>query len=239
MEMEDIFQKIENVFAKHKLIGYKDFSEDEYAFMVDYVSELTDPFDKDSYKLIFTTLVEIAKRWKDADIVDESDENLGFWNFIFKTLTGKEEFNQKLYSAFINVISEMDTLNNIPIVKTGKKYYATLMMHSFSPKNSIFSFFDLCYNVFKKDLDFGFTNDDEWICEKVANEMRIVLGGRYREHKKVSIGSSAYSIKIGLRSFALDDNLSDDFIEFIKDTFYQINKLFNQEKICKEKRLRR
>ena len=239
MEKEDIFQKIENVFAKHKLIGYKDFSEDEYAFMVDYVSELTDPFDKDSYKLIFTTLIEIAKRWKDADIVEESDENLGFWSFIFKTLTGKEEFNQKLYSAFINVISEMDTLNNIPIVKTGKKYYATLMMHSFTPKNSIFSFFELCYNVFKKDLDFGFTNDDEWICEKVASEMRTVLGGGYHEDKKVSIGSSAYSIKIGLRSFALDNNLSEDFIEFIKDTFYQINKLFNREKISEENRLRR
>ena len=237
--MEDIFQKIENVFAKHKLIGNKDFSEDEYAFMVDYVSELTDPFDKDSYKLIFTTLVEIAKRWKDADIVEESDENLGFWSFIFKTLTGKEEFNQKLYSAFTNVISEMDTLNNIPIVKTGKKYYATLMMHSFTPKNSIFSFFELCYNVFKKDLDFGFTNDDEWICEKVASEMRTVLGGGYHEDKKVSIGSSAYSIKIGLRSFALDNNLSEDFIEFIKDTFYQINKLFNREKISEENRLRR
>lgn len=237
--MEDIFQKIENVFAKHKLIGNKDFSEDEYAFMVDYVSELTDPFDKDSYKLIFTTLVEIAKRWKDADIVEESDENLGFWSFIFKTLTGKEEFNQKLYSAFTNVISEMDTLNNIPIVKTGKKYYATLMMHSFTPKNSIFSFFELCYNVFKKDLDFGFTNDDEWICEKVASEMRTVLGGGYYEDKKVSIGSSAYSIKIGLRSFALDNNLSEDFIEFIKDTFYQINKLFNREKISEENRLRR
>lgn len=237
--MEDIFQKIENVFAKHKLIGNKDFSEDEYAFMVDYVSELTDPFDKDSYKLIFTTLVEIAKRWKDADIVEESDENLGFWSFIFKTLTGKEEFNQKLYSAFTNVISEIDTLNNIPIVKTGKKYYATLMMHSFTPKNSIFSFFELCHNVFKKDLDFGFTNDDEWICEKVASEMRTVLGGGYHEDKKVSIGSSAYSIKIGLRSFALDNNLSEDFIEFIKDTFYQINKLFNREKISEENRLRR
>ena len=87
-------------------------------------------------------------------------------------------------------------------------------------------------------MDFGFTNDDEWLCEKVASEMRTVLGGGYHEDKKVSIGSSVYSIKIGLRSFALDDNLSDDFIEFIKDTFYQINKLFNREKISEETRLR-
>jgi hypothetical protein len=241
MEKEDIFQQIENVFANYKLIGNKDFSEDEYAYMVDYVSRLSDHFDhfdKNSYKIIFATLVEIAKRWKDSDKLEDNEENSGFWNFIFKTLTGKDEYNQKLYSAFIGVISEMDTQNNIPIVKTGKKYYATLMMHSFTPKNSMFSFFDLCYNVFKKDLDFGFTNFDEWLCEKVASEMRTVLGGGYREDKKVSIGSSAYTIKIGLRSFALDENLSDDFIEFIKDTFYQINKLFNREKISEETRLR-
>lgn len=237
--MEDVFQQIENAFAKHRLIGNKDFSEDQYAYMVDYVSMLSDHFDKDSNKLIFATLVEIAKRWKDSDIVDESDESLGFWNFIFKTLTGTEEFNQKLYGAFIGVISEIGTQNNIPTVKIGKKYYATLMMHSFTPKNSIFSFFDLCYTAFKKDLDFGFTSDDEWYCEKVAGAMRIVLAGGYREDKKVSIGSSAYSIKIGLRSFALSDDLSDDFIEFIKDTFYQINKLFNREKITEETRLRR
>ncbi|MEA4937231.1 MAG: hypothetical protein VB102_11410 [Paludibacter sp.] len=239
--MDNILQHIEQVFNdyENKLIGDFDFTEDEYSLMVDSVATLCDRFDRNSYKLIFATLVEIAKRWKDSDIVDESDENLGFWNFIFKTLTGTEEFNQKLYSAFVGVISEIGTQNNIPIVKTGKKYYATLMMHSFTPKNSIFSFFDLCYTAFKKDLDFGFTSDDEWYCEKVASAMRTVLAGGYREDKKVSIGSSAYSIKIGLRSFALDDNLSDDFIEFIKDTFYQINKLFNRERISEETRLRR
>lgn len=239
--MDNILQHIEQVFNdyENKLIGDFDFTEDEYSSMIDSVAELDDNFDKNSHKLIFATLVEIAKRWKDSDIIDESDENLGFWNFIFKTLTGTKEFNQKLYSTYIGVISEMDTQNNIPTVKTGKKYYATLMMHSFSPKNSIFSFFDLCYNVFKKDLDFGFTSDDEWLCEKVASEMRTVLGGGYREDKKVSIGSSAYSIKIGLRSFALSDNLSDDFVEFIKDTFYQITKLFNREKINEETRLKR
>lgn len=240
--MDNISLHIEQVFNdyENKLIGNIDFTEDEYSLMVDSVAALCgDSFDRNTYKLIFATLVEIAKRWKDSDIVDESDENHGFWNFIFKTLTGKEESNQKLYSAFIGVISEIGTQNNIPIVKTGKKYYATLMMHSFTPKNSIFSFFDLCYTAFKKDLDFGFTSDDEWYCEKVAGAMRTVLAGGYREDKKVSIGSSAYSIKIGLRSFALDDNLSDDFIEFIKDTFYQINKLFNREKISGETRLRR
>lgn len=236
--MEDIFQQIENVFAKHKLIGNKDFSEDEYAFMVDYVSMLSDHFDKDSYKLIFATLVLIAKRWRQSDTIGNDEEDCGYWEYVFKTLFGSD-IDQQLCQKYRNVISWLGKNSNIPIVTNGQNYYATLMMHSFAPKNSIFSFFDLCYTAFKKDLDFGFTSDDEWYCERVASEMRTVLGGGYREDNKVSIGSSAYSIKIGLRSFALSDNLSDDFIEFIKDTFYQINKLFNREKISEETRLRR
>ncbi len=249
MEIKNIFQQIESVFAKHRLIGNKNFSEDDYSLMVDFVSIICSKFlsdkhyrfDKMDYKLIFVTLVEIVKRWKEYDSVEDNEEKCGLWLHIFKTISGKDGFDQKLYSEFTNVISQMGSQNLLPVVKTGNKYYATLMMHSFAPKNNIFSFFDLCYNVFKKDLDFGFTSDDEWLCKKVADEMRTVLGGEYREEKKISIGigSSAYSIKIGLRSFAMNEDLSDDFIEFIKDTFYQINKLFNREIINEDTRLKR
>ena len=208
--MNNILQRVEQVFNDKKLIGNHDFTEDEYSSMVDYVGTLYDNFDKNSYKLIFTTLVEIAKRWKQSDTTENDEENNGYWDYVFKTLFG----------------SDIDQ-------------NATVMMHSFAPKSSIYSFFDLCYNVFKKDLDFGFTSDDEWLCEIVAAQMKNVLGGEYREDKKVSIGSSAYSIKIGLRSFALNEDLSADFVQFIKDTFYQINKLFNKEKIIAYTRLER
>lgn len=239
--MNNILQRIEQLFNdyENRLIGNFDFSEDEYSLMVDSIVPLCDNLDKDSYKLIFVTLVEIAKRWKDTDAVDESDENLAFWNFIFKTLTGTEEFNQKLYNTFTNVISEISKQNNIPTVETGKKYYATLMMHAFTPKNSIHSFFDLCYNVYKKDLDFSYTNDDKWLCDIVATELSNILSHGYREDKNVSIGSSAYSIKIGLRSFALNNDLKPSFVNFISDTFYQINQLFNREKIEENTRLKR
>lgn len=236
--MEDIIQQIENVFAKHKLIGNKDFSEDEYALMVDYVSTLSDNFDKDSYKLIFATLVSIAKRWRQSDTAGNDEENCGYWDYVFKTLFGSN-IDQQLCQKYRNVISWLGKNANIPIITNGQNYYATLMMHSFAPKNSIFSFFDLCYTAFKKDLDFGFTSDDEWYCEEVASKMRTVLRGGYREDKKVSIGSSAYSIKIGLRSFALHEDLSQNFVQFIKDTFEQINKLFNREKIDENTRLKR
>ena len=236
--MNNILQRVEQVFNEKKLIGNHDFSEDEYSLMVDFVGALGNNFDKNSYKLIFVTLVEIAKRWKQFNTTENNEENSGYWNYVFKTLFGSD-IDQKLCQKYRNVISWLGKNYNIPIVTSGQHYYATLMMHSFAPKNSIFSFFDLCYNVYKKDLDFGFTNDDEWVCKEVAAKLKDVLGGGYREDKKVSIGSSAYSIKIGLRSFALNEDLSADFVKFIKYTFYQINKLFNREKISEHTRLER
>jgi hypothetical protein len=242
--MKEIIQIIDTVFNDNKLIGNHDFTEDEYALLVDYASNLcvsgrNSGFAEKDHKLILTTLVEIAKRWKESDAVEDNEENSGFWCFIFKTLAVNDENNQTLYSAFKNLISQMSLQKQISVVKTGKKYYATLMMHAFAPKKSIYSFFDLCYNVFKKDLDFGFTSDDEWLCEIVALQIANVLRSGYSEDRAVSIGSSAYSIKIGLRSFVLHEDLSQNFVKFIKDTFEQINKLFNREKFVEETRLQR
>ncbi|MDR0970388.1 MAG: hypothetical protein LBM67_07625 [Lentimicrobiaceae bacterium] len=240
---ERILSSIEESFAdkEHKLIGNYDFTDDEYATMVDAVEDLCQKncFQVNDHKLIFLTLVEITKRWKDSDTFEDSEEHSGFWRFVCKTLTGIDEDNQTLYSQFTHLISTMGKQNQIPVVEAGKKYYATLMMHAFAPKSSIHSFFDLCYNVFKKDLDFGFTSDDEWLCEIVALQIKNVLQYGYREDKAVSIGSSAYSLKIGLRSFAINDDLSENFVKFIKDTFYQINQLFNREIIEKNTRLKR
>lgn len=236
--MNNLLQRVEQVFDEKKLIGNHDFTEDEYSLMVDYVGTMWDNFDKNSYKLIFAALVEIAKRWKQADTTKNNEENSGYWEYVFKTLFGSD-IDQQLCQKYRNVINWLGKNSNIPIVTGGHNYYATLMMHSFAPKNSIYSFFDLCYNIFKKDFDFGFTRDDEWQCDGVAKKIAYFLGHGYREDKKVSIGSSAYLIKIGLRSFALNEDLSADFVKFINDTFYQINKLFNREKISEYTRLER
>lgn len=245
-DMDELLQKMNRIFIEHKLLGNYDFTEDEYSELLENVGLLCNSllyygnvFDDKHHKLIFTTLVEISKRWKDSDNEDDAEENSRFWDYISKHLINEDCINPKLYHAFTDVISQLGKRHLLPIVLTGKKYYSTLMMHSFSPKNSIFSFYDLCYNIFKKDLDFGFTNEDEWLCEIVAAQMKTVLSGGYREDKKVSIGSSAYSIKIGLRSFSVNKDLSGDFVKFINDTFYQINKLFNREFIDENTRLER
>lgn len=244
--MDELLQKINRILKEHKLLGNCDFTEDEYSLILENAGLLcrnllyySKEFEEKNHKLLFTTLVEIAKRWKDSGNEDEVEENSRFWDYISKILVNEDTINQRLYHACTDVISQLGKKQTLPIVLTGKRYYSTLMMHSFAPKGSMFSFFDLCYNIFKRDLDFGFTSDDEWLCEIVAEQMKTVLSGGYREDKKVSIGSSAYSIKIGLRSFSLNEELSADFIKFIKNTFYEINKLFNREPINENTRLER
>ena len=244
-DISELLQKIDRIFAENKLLGNYDFTEDEYSALLENVGLLCSSllsygnvFEENYHKLIFATLVEIAKRWKDFDNKDDTEENSRFWDYISKHLINEDYINQKLYQAFTDVISQLGRKHLIPIVLTGKKYYSTLMMHSFAPKNSIFSFYDLCYNIFKNDLDFGFTNDDEWQCERFASEIANFLGHGYREDKKVTIGSSVYSIKIGLRSFALNEDLFIDFVEFIKDTLFHINKLFYKEPINEDTRLK-
>lgn len=242
--MDGLLNQIDRVFDEHKLLGNYDFSEDDYSYMLEYVGNKCREFgsycygfDTKHYKLVFITLVEISKRWKETENVEDSEDNSRFWDYISKVLVGNNKIDNRLYSAFITLITILGRKKTIPVVKTGKRFYATLMMHSFAPKKSIFSFFDLCYIIYKKDLDYGFTSDDEWLCVRVADEMRTVLSGGYREDKKVSIGSNAYSIKIGLRSLSLNEDLNAFFIKFIKDTFYLINTLFNKGQVNGHTRL--
>lgn len=235
--MKDILQHIEKVFNENKLIGNYDFTEEEYSLMIENVRQFSfGSVESKSYKLIFATLVEIAKRWRQSDVSNIEEENSGYWDYVFKILFSLD-IDQQLCQKYRNVIVSLGESHNIPIATSGQKFYATIMMHAFAPKSSIYSFFDLCYHVFKKELDYGFTSDDEWCCDNVVLSMKSVLEGGYREDKSVSIGSSAYSIKIGLKSFVLNEKLSSEFKNFIKETFYNINRLFYREIINENTRL--
>lgn len=236
--MKEFIEQIDIVFNENVLIGNHDFTDLEYSLMLENVAELSkNQFEKKSYKLIFATLVEIAKRWRQSSSIDEEEGNSGYWDYVFYVLFGSPFVDQQICQKYREVISSLGKSQNIVIVNCGQKFYATIMMHAFAPKSSIYSFFDLCYNVFKKDLDYGFTSDDEWYCDNVTKKMKIVLEGGYRENELVSIGSSAYSIKIGLRSFILNEKLSSEFNKFIRETFYNINKLFYREIIDEKTRL--
>lgn len=236
--MKEFLEHIEKVFKENILIGNHDFTDLDYSIMLESVRKLSfNQIEVKSYKLIFATLVEIAKRWKQSNSAEEDEEDSGYWEYVFYVLFGWSEVDQQICNRYREAISDLGKFQNLAIVDSGQKFYATIMMHAFAPKSSIYSFFDLCYFVFRKDLDYGFTSDDEWYCDNVALSMKSVLKRDYSEDKLVKIGSSAYSIKIGLKSFILNEKLHSEFNTFIKETFYNINRLFYREIIKENTRL--
>lgn len=234
-----LLRRIPKVFKKEVLIGNHEYTEEEFECLLDWVSkickidltprELLGKLTKEPIipQIFFTTLVEISKRWKDGNSSEANDDESGFWQYVFKTLTGEDATNQTLYIKLTSMIRQLEK-QNLFFAQGSKVYYSTLMMHSLSPKSSLNSFFELCFNVFKKDLGYNYSKGDEWLCKLVCDELTSVLGkSSYRKDKKVSIGSSAYSILTGLKSFALHKDMKKHFSSFVNDIFLKINKLYN------------
>ena len=102
--MNNILRSVDQVFKNEILIGNHDFTEDEYSLMVNHVGTLCDNFDKNHYKFIFATLIEIAKRWKQSDSIEDDEENCGYWEYVFRILFNSD-IDQQLCQKYRNVIS--------------------------------------------------------------------------------------------------------------------------------------
>ena len=238
MKAKELKFDFDEIFAQNKLLGNYEFTEDEYSELLNETQRICKVALYNNYrisclnyKLIFVTLVEIAKRWKQEDVESSEEEKSGFWLFVFKTILGYEYFNQVLYNEFQTIIRSLARTDNLPVVKDGKKYYATLMMHSFAPQKSMCSFFDLCFNVFKNDLCYNYIETDYEICNIVRKELKSILSEGYRENKSVAIGSQAYSIKIGIKSFVLHEQLENEFVDLIKNTLILIDCLYHNNEV--------
>ncbi|MDR3292734.1 MAG: hypothetical protein LBT20_01360 [Clostridiales bacterium] len=229
----ELMKKVKNAILDNRLVGNASFSDEEYENLLEYIRgfSLTYVSGQNSrlygdYVIHFVALVEIAKRWKKIDD-DESDES-GFWAFVFKTI-GIDEYNPKLYKEYADLIIELGWTNNILIANTAKKYWATLMMHAFAPISSIYAFLDLSYNIYRKDLDFNYTEDDKGVCELATIRFCEILQSSVGNDKTVSIGSNTYNVKIGLRTLAMNDATQNEFVALLDKTLETINKLFHEQ----------
>lgn len=129
------------------------------------------------------------------------------------------------------MIRRLGRQKKIITANTAKRYYATLMMHSFAPKRSIYAFLDLLYNVFCRELDYNYTEADMAICDIIADSFReLILNMRIGEDA-VAIGSASYSVKIGLRCLALGDDTRGVFIDLINSALIHIHILSHKDKL--------
>ena len=250
--LTELTQKIKNAIQDNRLVGNTSFSYDEYEALLEYtcrlstivpicskneskikIAKIIEEIDETGetvkvYETIFVTLVEIAKRWKS----DDDNNDTSFWKFAFKTIG--IEYNQKLYKDYLDVINDLGRTNKILIADTGKEYWATLMMHAFAPIKSIYAFLDLGYNIYKKDLDFNYTESDRSVCGIATVRFCEILQSAVGNNKTVSIGTNTYGVKIGLRTLALNDATQNDFVALLDKTLEIINKLFHRQEFKPE-----
>lgn len=232
---ETLKEKIRNSFEQ-KYVGLVQYSDDEYSELLSYTGGYTRSYVNGigSYlygddEVHFVTLIEIAKRWKnaDADKKEEKEDDKGYWAFVNSSLRINSFEGSKLYNAFTELIVGVLQHKKLPIAERTKRYYATIMMHAFAPYKSLEAFFDFVYNIFKKDLDFNYTNPDKGICCLAAEGFCDVVRSLGEKNIDVSIGSGAYGIQIGLRCMALCQETHNDFIDLIDKSLTAINLLYH------------
>ncbi len=172
------------------------------------------------YETIFVAMVNSVKNWS-------SDEDT-FWTHIAKTLVGTEKCSAKTYNVLTGAIDSLGTKNKI-IYLNGerKRYYATILAHAFAPLQSTESFFDLCWQVYREDMNQVYFENDN-IFEIVSNG----LCSRFKQSKgeeDFSLGSQLYKFRAGIKRLAIER--ADLMAGFIRQTVSLINKLANGESI--------
>jgi len=232
--------KAKEAIKKHFLVGNTIFDDNEYEKLLVITRNLSKDFlVSSSYNIlrreievIFITLLEITKRWKKIDD-DENDES-GFWEYIMKTIIGIEKKNSnytKLYKGYTDVIDAVEVKHQIIFAKEGKIYYRTLMLHAIAPTKSLYAFLDLCYNIYKKDLNFNYTPDDKPFCELITIRFCEIIKKAVGNDKAISIGTNSYNVKVGLRTLAVQKENQNYFIDFLDEALKNINILFYDQNI--------
>lgn len=227
---KELKEKINKALGSERYMGREKYSEDEYREMVEYARQISRSkyFNEGNIalqdkKIVFITLVEIAKHWKNT-----SDFKGGgsFWEYIYSVL----QTERSHYSGYRAVIDSLYKDKKILMADRYQKYYATVMMHAFAPHKSMTAFFDLLWNVFKKDLRCSYVSEDEDVCAMVARQFCGKIEGS-GVNEKVQIGSRAYIVQIGIRSMALGRETAADFVRLLHELFADIHKLYYSEEI--------
>lgn len=96
---EALKEKVHNAFAEQRFVGEVRYSENEYRELLDYTSEFSRFFAngigsnlRGDDEIHFTTLVEIAKRWK-----NDEDNDTGYWRYVLITIRGGATYDRSYF----------------------------------------------------------------------------------------------------------------------------------------------
>jgi len=221
---DEISKKIEKAMGE-TFVGNYLFTPEELNEIYDLAShklrrvnnERGEFLSRSDYNLVFVAIVNITKDW------DSSQE--AFFDYIFRKLLGSNDYSNKIYNQIINIVNDLNKKNNIFMFTSyTKKYYATIISHSFAPLSSFESFFDMCWEIYSKDLNEQYEKNDI-VYELIASSLYNKICNNKDDEKDFRIGSNIYHFRAGIKGLAIDEH--NILIYLLDNTIRTINLLFN------------
>ena len=220
--------KIQKAFMHH-LIGDAIFSDDEKNIIINEAGDKLrivenlrgESVSSNYYKLIVVAIVELTKEW---------DSEKGQWtDYIGNKLLGKHfSFKGKILNQFYDCVDSLNAYQNLFMIKAGRKYYASMLCHAFSPKKSLFSLLDLFWEIYCEDLSGQYVKNDpvfEVIANSLNNRLQNLSGDNADDD--IQIGSHVYGLRIGVKRLIVENqNL---FVEILDTALRTIDGLQNDE----------
>lgn len=232
----DLLRSKINKAMKEEFVGNFIFTKEELTFIYDEAghvlrkicNERGGELSHADYELIFIALVNLSKEW-------DVDEESALFKFYYKKLLGgQENSTTKIYNQIIKVVDDLNKSKRIFVLDYyKKKYYATLCSHSFAPVSSIESFFDMCWDVYCKDLAQQYRKNDSvfsLITKSLQNKFSSSLNSNDEDFE---IGSKVYSFRAGVRGLAIDEPKLMTYL--LDKTMESIHSLFSNEPLSLNK----
>lgn len=222
--MEELMLKITKAINTKPFIGKYIFSDEELNKMYEITASLLRDYDCNRYRntisqkydqLMFVAIVNASKAWM-------KDEGT-FWDTICKKMMGTG-CSPKVRLYLTSVIDRLGKNDGILYLKNcRKKYYATVLAHAFSPVNSTESFFELCWDLYSKDMNFTYVKDDD-IFELIIEELKRTFSNEESVENDIKFGSEVYSLRAGITQSVI--YAKKEMREYVESTICFIDKMF-------------
>ena len=230
MLTKEITQKIESLF-KNKFLGNSLLLNDEeksilYEYVGDILRNISDSWGEDirisDYRAVVVALVELTKEWN-------SDED-AWMDYIASRLLGRcSQIAGKRYNQICKCIDTLNSWDQMFVFKCfQKKYYTSICSHAFSPKKSTFSFLDMCWEIYCKDLFQQYDKNDE-ILNLIASSLNKKISNSKKDDEDIQLGSKVYGFRAGIKGLAIEKQ--DLLKELLDEAFETMNHLTNDEPI--------
>lgn len=213
--------KIDKAFKQNFIGNFIDFSDQEISSIYDEVSSILiritdygESIHESEYKLVVLALIYLTKEWGE-------DEDSWLEHISKKLLGSNDDIKGKIYKQIQGSIDSLGKKNIFLLNTAGKKYYATMCMHAFAPKASIFSLFDICWEIYFRDLEEQDIEHNRSFLELIANSLKNKFSIDSNDERDIQIGSKVYSFRAGIKGLALE--YSNLLVELLGRSFSLIN----------------